>query len=75
MLEACRLATFIYNDLVLVPIPECVTVRPRLAAQLKLVLEYFIPTAAQEDIFTWFVVLGAMASLDTNDENWYLLLF
>jgi hypothetical protein len=75
LLEALRLATFIYNDFVLFPIPESVTVRPRLAAQLKHVLEYYVPTAAQEELFTWIVVLGAMASLDTNDEQWYWLMF
>jgi hypothetical protein len=74
LLEALRLAVFIYNDFVLFPIPECVTVRPRLAAQLKLVLEYCVPTATQEELFTWIVVLGAMASLETDDEQWYWLM-
>ena len=82
--NACRLAGLIYSDMVLFPLPPTTEVRPRLARELRLVLEKFeilqAAETAQHDygnqdcnlLVLWVLTLGGLASLNTPNRPYFL---
>jgi hypothetical protein len=69
-----RLALLIYSDFVLFPIPPGPGVRPRLSSQLHDLIRYGQQGTEllEPDFLTWATIMGAMASLGTRLETWYV---
>ena len=62
--ELCRLSAHIYSDLVLFPIPEHSSIRPRLLYELGQTLDRFqLHPGADRDLLAWCVMLAATASI------------
>lgn len=73
--EACRLATLIYSDLNIWPLPKSTKIRPRLAERLKDVMAERSGrecTAISKDFLLWIGMMGAIAARNTKHECYFL---
>jgi len=76
--QACRLATLIFSDMVLFPLPSAQGVKPRLAPMLQRVLETCVQLGYWElnsQVLLWSLVLGAIAASFTPVRIWYVAKF
>lgn len=75
--EACRLAGLIYTDLVLFPIPTLTGVRAGFARRLRALLDTtgYEAWEVSTGLFSWVVVMGALAVAFTPDRSWWVRLF
>ena len=72
-----RLATLIYSDLVLFPLGDSISIKPRLAYDLRKALEFLLAgndTMSQEenDLITWCTTMGAIAAYGSVHQEWYV---
>lgn len=87
LFRACRLATMVYNDMVLWPLPWAVGVKPRLGNHLHRVMEYLfsndgfrgkvdprLDTADERyvQIVFWLLFMGSMAAKFTRNRRWFI---
>jgi hypothetical protein len=75
VLQAVRLASLIYDDMVIFPIPAVQGQKRRQASQLRQVIEEILVLQAwkiHHEIVVWALVLGAIASTHTTDRDWYI---
>ena len=75
MTHICRMATLIYSDMVLFPIPAIQKVKPALALRLKsLLLDWNIefPCRLRLKLLTWATTLGCIASIFEPEHDWFL---
>ncbi len=74
--NACRLATLIYSDIILFPIPISNTIKVRLAGDLRTALDSYKLLRNQDckctDLLTWMVVMGGIAAISTIHRHWYV---
>ena len=75
--ETCRIAGLIFADMVILPLPYNSGVKPRLARQLRMVLES--PSAKTcwsspeyGGLVMWVVLIGSIAATLTEDRSWFL---
>ena len=66
----CRLTLLIYSDFILFPIafPD---IRLRLCSHLQSILQHE-HIQLRPDLYVWFIVMGALASIDTPYDDWYV---
>jgi hypothetical protein len=75
VLQAVRLASLTYDDMVIFPIPAVQGQKRRQASQLRQVIEEILLLQAwkgHHKIVVWTLVLGAIASTHTTDRGWYI---
>lgn len=75
VLQATRLATLIFSDMVLFPLPPTQGVKPRLARKLIVILEACdLPHCwdLYEQVLVWALTLGAIAASFTPERTWYV---
>jgi len=73
--EACRLATLIYSDLNIWPLPRATKTRSRLAEMLHEVMTQRAGsegTAISRDFLLWIGMMGAIAARHTKHEHYFL---
>ncbi|KIW71938.1 hypothetical protein PV04_00164 [Phialophora macrospora] len=82
--ECCRLSMLIFSDMVLFPMPSCTRIKPRLADELRHLLETFDDKvkATQDagithstpfaDMVLWALVLGGIAASFTDHRPWFV---
>lgn len=73
--EACRLATLIYSNLVIFPLPACSGVQSRLAVQIRRVLDSCgVYSCWVEEPLTmlWLTTMGGIAATDEVDRLWHV---
>lgn len=70
--EACRIATLIYSNMVIFPLPVCSGVSGRLATQMRRALEAGDEVSAWEDepfTLLWLTTMGGLAASTDGDEG------
>lgn len=77
--NCCRLASLIYSDMVLYPMPANAQVKPRLAEELRRELEDFdwsMLTFGKldhvDDLLTWILTFGCVAASFTCHREWFI---
>ena len=73
--HGCRLATLIFSDMVLFPLPPTQRLKPRLALLLHQALEAGKLLSGWElhaQIYVWMLTLGAIAASFTPERTWYM---
>lgn len=73
--QTCRLATLVYNDMVIFPMRPIQGVKPRLASLLKAALEKCANICVWDShayLLLWATSLGAIAATFTPDRPWYV---
>src|ERR1700761_8290392 len=73
--HAIRLATLIFSDMVIFPLPPTQGVKPRLALMLRQTLEACILLRCWElhsQVLLWALTLGAIAASYTAQRPWYI---
>lgn len=75
VLHACRLATLIFSDMAIFPLPPTQAIKHRLAARLRYTLQA-CSIACNWDlhayVLLWATTLGAIAATYTCDRGWYV---
>lgn len=75
--EVCRLATLIYSDLNIWPLPRSAKTRSRLAEKLHEVMTQRAGSEGaviSKDFLLWIGMMGAIAARHTNHEHYFLAL-
>ena len=72
-----RLATLMYSDLVLFPLPDAVDIKPRLAYDLRKALELLLAetrleSQEEKDLVAWCITMGTIVSYETVHQEWYV---
>jgi hypothetical protein len=72
-----RLAALIYSDLVLFPLGDSVSIKPRLAYDLRKALELQStgdgpPDEAEAELMMWCTTMGAIAAYGTVHQEWFV---
>lgn len=74
--EVCRIATLIFSDMVIFPLPAIQGLKPVLAMRLKALLESLslerLPNPDHRKTLAWATALGSIASSFTKDHGWFL---
>ena len=74
--ELCRLATLIYSDMVLFPLPSCTGVKPRLADSIRTLLESrmteWLPETKDSAMMLWAIFLGTIAATFSHHRTWFV---
>jgi hypothetical protein len=73
--ELCRIATLIYSDMVIFPLPATQRVKPALAVRMRTLLDDFKDGRGQERhrrVICWATTLGCVASTFTSMHQWFL---
>lgn len=72
-----RLATLIFSDMVVCPLPATQRVKPRNAHLLRSTLEEAHEHRAMEanaELYLWASMMGSIGALDSPDQSWYVCL-
>ncbi|KIW29255.1 uncharacterized protein PV07_05080 [Cladophialophora immunda] len=77
--NCCRLGSLIYSDMVLFPMPSCTKIKPRLARELRQLLEEFqdLKIVTEDfkhpvsDMVLWVLVMGGIAASFTEHRRWF----
>ncbi|KIV89266.1 hypothetical protein PV10_08845 [Exophiala mesophila] len=75
IIQACRLATLVFSDMVIFPVPPMQGVKPRLASMLKKALEGCAASrngSSYAYMLLWATSLGAISASFTPDRPWYV---
>lgn len=69
----CRLGIQIYSELVFFPLYGVFAGRRRLAAEMRAVLTRYTKRQKKNiELLMWAIIMGALASENTSNRNWYL---